>query len=418
MFRIKSVKIDGFWHRMKGDCSFFEDVNIIIGRNGTGKTTFMNILHSILMVDIKGLSEDNFEKVEIILKDGIKTKTIRVTKLPENDMQSFSFFEFQISNKKYNIRTTSDDILYAPSIRRRIEEETSKIRAELKDVVSISSLSVYRLRNSSDYEIRDKTGKHLVSPIDFKLSELLQGLTQYQLELTQQINTISSKLQKDVLASILYTEKRSFSGKGILESFNENTERDNLTSAFKQLKVYDTSFKNKINEHVKAVDKTIGLLKSDNKEIDIDYSALDALWRSRVVVDLSLTAEGEISKILSHLNLFLEILKDFIHDKKFELKDGHLRISNDKENIQYSKMSSGEKQLLILFIETLLQRNATNIFLTDEPELSLHIEWQRKIIPAIQKLNPNAQIIAATHSPEVASKYRDNIISMSKIIYE
>ncbi|MBV6564101.1 ATP-binding protein, partial [Acinetobacter baumannii] len=209
----------------------------------------------------------------------------------------------------------------------------------------------------------------------------------------------------------LYTEKRSFAkGKGILESFNENTERENLTSAFKQLKVYDQSFKNKINEHVKAVDKTINLLRSDNNEIDIDYSALDALWRSRVVVDLSLNAEAEISKILSHLNLFLDTLKDFIHDKKFELKDGHLRISNDKEDIQYSKMSSGEKQLLILFIETLLQRNATNIFLTDEPELSLHIEWQRKIIPAIQRLNPNAQIVAATHSPEVASKYRNNII--------
>ncbi|EPK2486624.1 AAA family ATPase, partial [Acinetobacter baumannii] len=244
MFRIKSVKIDGFWHRMKGDCSFFEDVNIIIGRNGTGKTTFMNILHSILMVDIKGLAEDNFEKVEIILKDGIKTKTIRVTKLPENELQSFSFFEYQISNKKYNIRTISDEMLYPASIRRRLEEETAKIRTELREVVSISSLSVYRLRNSSDYEIRDKTGKHLVSPVDFKLSELLQGLTQYQLELTQQINTISSKLQKDVLASILYTEKRSFAkGKGILESFNENTERENLTSAFKQLKVYDQSFK-------------------------------------------------------------------------------------------------------------------------------------------------------------------------------
>lgn len=419
MFRIKSVKIDGFWHRMKGDCSFYEDVNIIIGRNGTGKTTFMNILHSILMVDVKGLSEDNFEKVEIILRDGAKTKTIKVTKIPDNDLQSFSLFEYQISNRKYNIRTISDEVLYPSSFRRRLEEESSNIRSELKDVVSISSLSVYRLRNSSDYEIRDKTGKHLISPIDFKLSELLQGLTQYQLELTQQINTISSKLQKDVLASILYSEKRGFSrGAGILESFNENIERENLTSAFKQLKVYDQSFKNKINEHVKAVDKNINLLKSENNEIDIDYSALDALWRSRVVVELSLTAEAEISKILSHLNLFLDILKDFIQDKKFELKDGLLRISNDKENIQYSKLSSGEKQLLILFIETLLQRNATNIFLTDEPELSLHIEWQRKIIPAIQKLNPNAQIIAATHSPEVASRYRNNIISMSKIIHE
>ncbi|MDT1779802.1 AAA family ATPase [Acinetobacter baumannii] len=103
MFRIKSVKIDGFWHRMKGDCSFFEDVNIIIGRNGTGKTTFMNILHSILMVDIKGLAEDNFEKVEIILKDGIKTKTIRVTKLPENELQSFSFLNIRFQTKNITL---------------------------------------------------------------------------------------------------------------------------------------------------------------------------------------------------------------------------------------------------------------------------------------------------------------------------
>ena len=54
--------------------------------------------------------------------------------------------------------------------------------------------------------------------------------------------------------------------------------------------------------------------------------------------------------------------------------------------------------------------------MTDEPELSLHISWQRKIIPAIKQLNPNAQIIAATHSPEVASKYRNSIYNMEEII--
>jgi ABC-type cobalamin/Fe3+-siderophores transport system ATPase subunit len=52
----------------------------------------------------------------------------------------------------------------------------------------------------------------------------------------------------------------------------------------------------------------------------------------------------------------------------------------------------------------------------DEPELSLHIEWQREIIPAIMKLNPNAQIIAATHSPEVASKYSDAIFDMEDLV--
>lgn len=418
MFKIKSVKIDGFWHRKKAGCVFYEDVNIIIGRNGTGKTTFMNILHSILMVDIKGLSEDNFEEVEIILKDDNRTKTIKVKKIMENELQSFLIFEYQISNKKYRLRAFNEDVLFPSSIKRRLEEESHTIKMEMRTFVSISSLSVYRLKNSSDYEIRDKSGKHLVSPIDFKLSELLKGLTQYQLELTQHVNIISNKLQKDVLASILYSEKRTFSkGENILQSFNESVERENLTSAFQQLKVYDNSFRTKINDHVRAVDKAVSSLNLVSSEtVEIDYSALDALWRSRVVVELSLKAEEEISKVLSHLHLLLSILKDFIEDKTFELKDGNLLIKNGKEDIDYSKMSSGEKQLLILFIETLLQRNANNIFLTDEPELSLHIEWQRKIIPAIQELNPNAQIIAATHSPEVASKYSKNIISMGKII--
>ena len=35
----------------------------------------------------------------------------------------------------------------------------------------------------------------------------------------------------------------------------------------------------------------------------------------------------------------------------------------------------------------------------DEPEISLHIEWQKQLISLIRELNPNAQIILSTHSP-------------------
>ena len=54
--------------------------------------------------------------------------------------------------------------------------------------------------------------------------------------------------------------------------------------------------------------------------------------------------------------------------------------------------------------------------MADEPELSLHIAWQRQIIPAIRKINPNSQIIVATHSPEVASRYKESIFDMEKLI--
>lgn len=71
--------------------------------------------------------------------------------------------------------------------------------------------------------------------------------------------------------------------------------------------------------------------------------------------------------------------------------------------------------MLILLTQTLLQEKQPYVFIADEPELSLHIEWQKDIIGAINTINPNAQVIVATHSPEIAGQWSDNIISMESI---
>ena len=68
-----------------------------------------------------------------------------------------------------------------------------------------------------------------------------------------------------------------------------------------------------------------------------------------------------------------------------------------------------------MLTEALLQRERNYLFIADEPELSLHVKWQKMILPEMLKINPNAQIIVATHSPEVASNYPDKIINMSTI---
>ena len=85
-------------------------------------------------------------------------------------------------------------------------------------------------------------------------------------------------------------------------------------------------------------------------------------------------------------------------------------------DVPISKLSSGEKQLIILLTEALLQREQSFLFIADEPELSLHISWQREILPAIRILNPNAQLIVATHSPEVAGKYLGKILDMEDVL--
>ena len=63
------------------------------------------------------------------------------------------------------------------------------------------------------------------------------------------------------------------------------------------------------------------------------------------------------------------------------------------------QLSSGEKQMLAILMTVLVENREPYALLMDEPEISLHIDWQQRLIDLIRQLNPNAQIILSTHSP-------------------
>ena len=74
-------------------------------------------------------------------------------------------------------------------------------------------------------------------------------------------------------------------------------------------------------------------------------------------------------------------------------------------------LSSGERQLLLLFCYTLLAREKTSIFIIDEPELSLNVKWQRRLIGALRDIvedTPN-QFLFATHSIELIAQHEDSV---------
>ena len=259
MFKLQSVKIDQFWHRFDAGCEFRPDVNIIIGKNGTGKTTFMNILHAVLSVDIDAISSNDFEGATVVLFDGKKRRTITATKIDDARLP-YLMVEYQISSMKYSVRfASSDDRRMAMHYRRRALEESSEVRKVLSELVSLSSLSVYRLRSGDDYEIRDRNGTRHVAPVYYRLSELMQGLTHYQLELSQRARQIAAKLQKDVLASILYGEEDS-KDTGFQLVFDKEAEKRDLISAYQQLNAIDSDVRRKIGFHVEAVDLAVAAL--------------------------------------------------------------------------------------------------------------------------------------------------------------
>lgn len=109
----------------------------------------------------------------------------------------------------------------------------------------------------------------------------------------------------------------------------------------------------------------------------------------------------KIESIYDPKNIFLEILSELFKQtgKKFDEKAFNFLEMGSDNPISPESLSSGEKQILIILFTTLLQDKKPYILLMDEPEISLHIDWQRSLIQHIRQINPLCQIIMATHSP-------------------
>ena len=420
-FKIKSISIKGFWGEFVCRNEFNNDINIIIGKNGTGKTTFMNILHAVLSLDIDELRDNEFAKVTLSLINNEEGKEIVVIKNEDDFRVNVTYI---IDGEKYDMNLPMGD---TPSyVRRRYFDKYEKLKDNINKYIKLFSLSVYRNRKNYEYERERERGnlyrKGMLSPTDFYLNELLIELGKYQLELTQNSKKISEDLQRDVLLSLLYTNEEKVTKSRNNKDLDKEKEKEKLQNAYKKFGFYDDIVSKKINKHIDAVFNELSKFQDLKDKFNIHLDELE--FPSRIlaakkvtdtIIELSSKAEKRNEDVFKNSNKFIDIIRLFT-SKHFEFKKGELvfLLSSGKETSLF-KLSSGEKQLLILLIEALLQRESNCIFLADEPEISLHIEWQRKIIESVLSLNPNAQIIVATHSPEIAGKYKSKIKRMSEI---
>lgn len=102
--------------------------------------------------------------------------------------------------------------------------------------------------------------------------------------------------------------------------------------------------------------------------------------------------------------------------KTIDRKRNDIAFFQDGELLLPYQLSSGEKQMLVILLTVLVQDNAHCVLFMDEPEASLHIEWQQRLIAMILELNPNVQIILSTHSPAVIMEgWLDAVTEVSDI---
>ena len=108
-----------------------------------------------------------------------------------------------------------------------------------------------------------------------------------------------------------------------------------------------------------------------------------------------------------HLSMQKKRFQDIVDDlfsetgKKIVRTENEIRFSQIGETLVPDQLSSGEKQMLAILLTVLVEDNQPYVLFMDEPEVSLHIEWQKRLIDLCVELNPNVQIILTTHSPAV-----------------
>ncbi|MBP5339417.1 MAG: ATP-binding protein [Prevotella sp.] len=102
--------------------------------------------------------------------------------------------------------------------------------------------------------------------------------------------------------------------------------------------------------------------------------------------------------------------------KRIVRTENEIRFTQIGEVLLPYQLSSGEKQMLAILLTVLVEDDQPYVLFMDEPEVSLHIEWQKRLIDLIVELNPHVQIILTTHSPAVVMNgWLDRVTEVSDI---
>ena len=139
---------------------------------------------------------------------------------------------------------------------------------------------------------------------------------------------------------------------------------------------------------------------------------------NRIIAELQRGNTEAAQQLSESKKRFQDMVDDLFADtgKTIVRTENEIRFSQIGETLVPYQLSSGEKQMLAILLTVLVEDQQPYVLFMDEPEVSLHIEWQKRLIDLIVELNPHVQIILTTHSPAVIMNgWIDRVTEVSDI---
>lgn len=127
---------------------------------------------------------------------------------------------------------------------------------------------------------------------------------------------------------------------------------------------------------------------------------------------------SSLSNILSKIKLFKDLIDQRFGKKDVRIsKQNGINVTFNNNKVPLEQLSSGEQHQLVLFFELLFEIKKNSLILIDEPELSLHVAWQKKFISDLMKIIDlnKFDVILATHSPQLIGRWGDLVVELGDV---
>jgi predicted ATP-dependent endonuclease of OLD family len=367
---IKSLEVRGLNQNKDLNLSFNNDLNLLTGKNGSGKTTIIKLIWLLISGNIdKLIDEVDFRYIKLV--------------------SSNATYELSIIEDSLHIKIDSADDSSLFGTKQEIDEmiPIEILRDIKRRAIAGTRLGKYRklldvFSSIPTQTILFPTFRRIEGGFSMGYSEE-QNEEFYRRKNSSRIQSAMEDLT-DELSNKNHLFIASISTKDIInktiKQYAENSERVNALnidlSEFITNKIHSDTMEDasKILNEIKDM---VNLIASKREELTAPFTKLSDL----------------IIKIFQYKGIKLTNKISF-----GEALDGTLS----------DKLSAGEKQMLsFIFYNSF---SSDTIILIDEPEISLHIDWQRLLFPTLLSQNQSNQFIVTTHSPFIYSIYSDKEI--------
>ena len=449
---IKRFAISGLFGYKNFDINFDDSIKILIGENGFGKTTLLNSLSYLLKGDYKNLSRIKFDQIIIDFdgnhkyefpsadlksyvqyldkqkegEDGIisyinnriePTYLAQLIKMVNSDKDSFiesikhndllngipsnfvyqSFLELSERNTKYKVFTelstyinsTGYKVLYYPTYRR--------IEVDLKNIINNISPDSRRTIRHEQNDLLDDN-----SIIKFGMSDVENRRKRICEEISRSSISGFAAVSGGMISKLLKNDLTN----NDIHKFDKN-----------EIKIVLS----RVGDNMSKEDKDTIL-----SQIEDDPSLNQQNQYLRYFLDQLLTVYKKQEKYDTSIKQFVETCNSYLSEKEFTYDESNVSlvlqrksIFSKNEKLELSQLSSGEKQIVSIFSQLYLEPDKKYIVLFDEPELSLSIYWQEKLLPDMLKSDRCVFLLAVTHSPFIFNnELKENTIGINEFIHE